>query len=246
MVITSVNNDKIKEICKLKEKKYRDKTNTFLIEGEHLLFECYKENLLKEIFVLEGEDFSMDTNIYVVSKEVMKKISSTDSIPNVIGVAYKKKESYVLGNRILILDGIQDPGNLGTIIRSSVAFNIDTIVLNNKCVDLYNSKVIRSTQGMIFKLNIINRDLVSFINKLKEDNYTIYGTKVDGGSDVRNISINNKFAIIIGSEGSGMSSEVSELCDSYLYIKMNDKVESLNAGVAASIILYEVDKNGVN
>ncbi len=246
MVITSVNNEKIKEICKLKEKKYRDKTNTFLIEGEHLLYECYKENLLKEIFVLEGVDNSLDVNITVVSGEVMKKMSSTDSVCNVIGVAYKKKESNVLGNRILVLDGIQDPGNLGTIIRSSAAFNVDTIVLNDKCVDLYNSKVLRSTQGMIFKVNIIYRDLISFINKLKEDNYTIYGTKVDGGEDIRNISISENSAIVIGNEGNGISEEISKLCDKNLYIKMNNDVESLNAGVAASIILYEVDKNGIN
>ena len=242
MVITSVNNEKIKEVSKLKEKKYRDRTNTFLIEGEHLVFECYKENLLKEIFILEGEDFSMDTKINIVTKEVMKKISSTDGIPNVIGVSYKKKEENTLGNKILILDGIQDPGNLGTIIRSSAAFNIDTIVINNKCVDLYNSKVVRSTQGMIYKLNIINRNLISFIKEIKEKGFTVYGTKVDGGTDIRNINIDSRFAIIIGSEGNGMTREVSSLCDDYLYIKMNDNVESLNAGVAASIILYEVDK----
>lgn len=242
MVITSVNNEKIKEVSKLKEKKYRDRTNTFLIEGEHLVFECYKENLLKEIFILEGEDFSMDTKINIVTKKVMKKISSTDSIPNVIGVSYKKKEENTLGNKILILDGIQDPGNLGTIIRSSAAFNIDTIVINNKCVDLYNSKVVRSTQGMIYKLNIINRDLISFIKEIKEEDFTVYGTKVDGGTDIRNINIDSRFAIIIGSEGNGMTRDVSSLCDDYLYIKMNDNVESLNAGVAASIILYEVDK----
>lgn len=242
MVITSVNNEKIKEVSKLKEKKYRDRTNTFLIEGEHLVFECYKENLLKEIFILEGEDFSMDAKINIVTKEVMKKISSTDGIPNVIGVSYKKKEENTLGNKILILDGIQDPGNLGTIIRSSAAFNIDTIVINNKCVDLYNSKVVRSTQGMIYKLNIINRDLISFIKEIKEDGFTVYGTKVDGGTDIRNINIDSRFAIIIGSEGNGMTRDVSSLCDDYLYIKMNDNVESLNAGVAASIILYEVDK----
>lgn len=242
MVITSVNNEKIKEVSKLKEKKYRDRTNTFLIEGEHLVFECYKENLLKEIFILEGEDFSMDAKINIVTKEVMKKISSTDGIPNVIGVSYKKKEENTLGNKILILDGIQDPGNLGTIIRSSAAFNIDTIVINNKCVDLYNSKVVRSTQGMIYKLNIINRNLISFIKEIKEKGFTVYGTKVDGGTDIRNINIDSRFAIIIGSEGNGMTRDVSSLCDDYLYIKMNDNVESLNAGVAASIILYEVDK----
>lgn len=237
--ITSVNNNHIKELCKLKEKKYRDSSNTFLIEGEHLIFEAYKEGLLLEVLPLIGEDFSMDTKITFISEEVMKKLSSTDTIPNVIGVS-KKKEEKSIGNKILILDNIQDPGNLGTIIRSSVAFDIDTIVLSPKTVDLYNSKVLRSTQGMIFHINIIVRELTTFINKLKEDNYIIYGTDVNNGVNVKDIKKEDKYALIIGNEGQGISSTIKELCDMNLYIDMNENVESLNAGVAASILLYEM------
>lgn len=237
--ITSVNNSHIKELCKLKEKKYRDNTNTFLIEGEHLIFEAYKEGLLLEVLPLIGEDFSMDTKITFVSEEVMKKLSSTDTIPNVIGVS-KKKEENSFGNKILILDDIQDPGNLGTIIRSSVAFDIDTIVLSPKTVDLYNSKVLRSTQGMIFHINIIVRELTTFINKLKEDNYIIYGTDVNNGVNVKDIKKEDKYALIIGNEGQGINNNIKELCDLNLYIDMNENVESLNAGVAASILLYEM------
>lgn len=239
MVITSVNNEHIKEINKLKEKKYRDSTNTFLIEGEHLLIEAHKENILKEVLVLEGESINLDIPITYVSKEVMKKISSMDSYPKVIGIC-KKIEKKEIGNKLLILEDIQDPGNLGTIIRSSLAFGIDTIVVSPKTVDMYNSKVLRSTQGMIFHINIITKELSSFINEIKQDNYKIYGTKVDGGNDIRNINISEKFALIIGNEGQGMSENISNLCDEYLYIKMNNKVESLNAGVATSILLYEV------
>ena len=121
-----------------------------------------------------------------------------------------------------------------------VAFDIDTIVLSPKTVDLYNSKVIRSTQGMMFHINIIVSDIEEIVNKLKKDNYKIYGTKVDSGADVRNINNIDKYALIIGNEGNGMSDGVSRLCDEYLYIKMNNNVESLNAGVAASILLYEM------
>lgn len=240
MVITSLNNEHIKELNKLKEKKYRDLMNTFLIEGEHLVFEAIKEDLVKELIVIEGEDiYSAGVPITYVSKEVMKKLSSMDSYPNIIGVCNKKQEEDIKGN-VLILDDIQDPGNLGTIIRSSVAFNIDTIVLSPKTVDLYNSKVIRSTQGMLFYVNIIVKDLEEIINKLKEDNYKIFGTKVDGGNDVREVTNIDKYALVIGNEGSGMSDKVSNLCDEYLYIKTSDSVESLNAGVAASILLYEL------
>ena len=240
MIITSLSNNKIKDICKLKEKKYRDSTNTFLIEGEHLVEEAYKNNLLKEIIVLEGYNYNYEVDIIYVNDSVMKKISSMDSIPSIIGIC-EKKDNNKVGNSILILDGIQDPGNLGTIIRSSVAFNIDTIVLSTNTVDLYNPKVIRSTQGMIFNTNILVKDIYNFIKELKSSNYIIYGTKVDNGIDVRNINIPSKYALVIGNEGNGISNNISNLCDSFLYIKMNDKVESLNAGVATSILLYEIN-----
>lgn len=237
--ITSVNNNHIKELCKLKEKKYRDSTNTFLIEGEHLIYEAYKENLLEEVLPLIGEEISLDTKITFISKEVMKKLSSTDTIPNVVGVSKKRKEKEI-GNKILILDDIQDPGNLGTIIRSSLAFGIDTIILSPKTVDLYNSKVIRSTQGMIFHMNIIVRELIPLIKELKANNYTIYGTKVDNGTNVKDIEKKEKYAIVIGNEGNGMSNDIESLCDYNLYIDMDNNVESLNAAVATSIILYEM------
>ena len=155
-------------------------------------------------------------------------------------MVYVIKESSI-GNRLLILDNIQDPGNLGTIIRSSMAFNIDTIVVSSDTVDMYNSKVLRSTEGMIFHINIIVRELSSFIEKIKEDGYVIYGTKVDGGVNVKDIDIDKKYALVIGNEGRGVSDIISRLCDKYLYIKMNSEVESLNAAVATSILLYEMD-----
>lgn len=240
MVITSVNNNKIKEINKLKEKKYRDSSNSFLVEGEHLVIEAYREDLIKELIVLDDSDFILDGIPTIkVSSEVMKKLSSMDSYPSVIGVANKIKEKE-LGDSILMLDDIQDPGNLGTIIRSSAAFGIDTIVVSPKTVDIYNIKVLRATQGMLFHINIIVKELDSFITKLKQDNYKIYGTKVDKGVNIKDISINNKYALVMGNEGNGISDNVSKLCDEYLYIKMNDNVESLNVGVATSILLYEI------
>lgn len=240
MVITSVNNNKIKDINKLKDKKYRDSSNSFLVEGEHLVIEAYREDLIKELIVLDDSNFILDGIPTIkVSSEVMKKLSSMDSYPSVIGVANKIKEKE-LGDSILMLDDIQDPGNLGTIIRSSAAFGIDTIVVSPKTVDIYNIKVLRATQGMLFHINIIVRELDSFITKLKQDNYKIYGTKVDKGVNIKDISINNKYALVMGNEGKGISDNVSKLCDEYLYIKMNDNVESLNVGVATSILLYEI------
>lgn len=239
MYITSINNEYIKEISKLNEKKYRDKSNKYLIEGLHLVTEALKYDIIDTIII--REDFSYETNIkhIIVSNEVMKKISDNPSIPKIMAVV-NKKESTIKGNKILLLDRLQDPGNLGTIIRSAVAFNFDTIILSNDTVDLYNSKVLRSTQGMLFNINILRQDLTNVINELKNNNYTIYGTKVDNGNDVKEINKINKFALIIGNEGTGISDNILKQCDKYLYIKMNNNCESLNAGVAASILMYEM------
>lgn len=239
MYISSINNEYIKEISKLNEKKYRDKLNKYLIEGLHLVTEALKYDIIDTIII--REDFNYETNIkhIIVSSEVMKKLSDNPSIPKIMAVV-NKKESTIKGNKILLLDRLQDPGNLGTIIRSAVAFNFDTIILSNDTVDLYNSKVLRSTQGMLFNINILRQDLTNVINELKNNNYTIYGTKVDNGYDVKEINNINKFALIIGNEGTGISDNILKQCDKYLYIKMNNNCESLNAGVAASILMYEM------
>lgn len=239
MLITSLNNEHIKEILKLKEKKYRDLSNTFLIEGRHLVLEAHREKKIVELILEQDELFPLDTNTLYVSSNVMKKLSDLKTPSNVMAVVKKIDEKEV-GEKILILDNIQDPGNLGAIIRSAVAFNFDTIVLSPKTVDLYNPKVVRSTQGMMFHTNIIIREPVSFINELKNEGYKIVGTKVTNGVDVRDSKTYSHFALIIGNEGKGMSEELSELCDEYLYIKMNNQCESLNAAVAASILMYEI------
>lgn len=239
MYISSINNDFIKETAKLKEKKYRDLTNTFLIEGDHLVREANKNNLIKTIFVLEDYSYETELEKIVVTKEVMKKLSDNPSVPRIMAIAIKK-ECTRIGNKVLVLDRLQDPGNLGTIIRSATAFDFDTLLLSEDTVDLYNAKVIRSTQGMLFNINIKRCNIKENINYLKEKDYLILGTKVSGGTCVKNYSVNKKFALIIGNEGQGISNEILELCDDYLYIDMVNKCESLNAGVAASILMYEL------
>lgn len=243
MIITSLDNDNVKKWKKLCKKKYRDEFGIYLVEGEHLVEEAYKSGVLDKVIVLDGEDYSYDNIIYV-SYEVMKAISSLDTPNRIMGVCKKKESSELLGKRYLLLDGVQDPGNLGTIVRSAVAFNIDTIVLSDDTVDLYNPKVLRSTQGMIFHTNIIERDLVSVIGELHNMGITVYGTDVNNGIDARELSSLDKtsFALVMGNEGNGVRREVKELCDKNLYINMNENVESLNVGVATSILLYELGR----
>lgn len=242
MIITSLENKKIKDLVKLQSKKYRDNTNTFLVEGYHLVEEAYKAGIVKEIFALDGNSIKFDVPITYVSNEVMKKISTTDAVIDVIALCEKLNGNEIIGNKILLLDDIQDPGNLGTIIRSSVAFNVDTIILSFNTVDLYNSKVLRSTQGMFCHINIITMDLVEAITEIKSRNIPIYGTNVNNGIDVRSLNDTSSYALVMGNEGNGVKVNIQNMCDKNLYISMNDKAESLNVGVACSILLYELEK----
>lgn len=239
-IISSLNNNKIKEYSKLLEKKYRDETNKFLVEGEHLVKEAYQSNLLQEIILTEDYSIDIDIKKTYVTYEVLKKLSNVKTPQKIIGIVSKKKEESI-GNRILILDDIQDPGNLGTIIRSSVAFNIDTIILSPNTVDLYNDKVIRSSEGMLFKINIIKQDIKSTIDALHSNNYKIYATKVDNGHNIKDITFPQNYAVVMGNEGNGVHKEIIDICDDYIYINMNNNCESLNVAVATSIILYELD-----
>ncbi len=234
-MITSLTNKKIKDVCTLKTVKGRKEKNLFIVEGRHLVNEAKEAGVLQEVYTI---DECLDGE--VVSIDVMKKLCNTDSVVNQIGVC-KKLEKKELSNNILILDKIQDPGNLGALMRSAKAFSFDTIFLSDGCVDLYNDKAIRSSQGAIFKLNFIEGDIVEFINKLKELNYDVYSTNVVDGTPVSCVDSGNKKALILGNEGNGVSKEVNDMKLKNLYIKMSG-MESLNVAVAGSILMYELNK----
>ena len=236
MKITSLNNPKVIFWAKLKMKKYRDIEHLFIVESEHLVTEALKKGIVKEIITTEEKEYEVPT--YNVSTEIMKRISTLITPSKVMAVCEHLMPDDIKGN-ILLLDHIQDPGNLGTIIRSAVAFNFSTIIVSEDTVDFYNDKVIRSSEGMIFNINLVKDDLLSIIPVLKEKGYKIYGTDVKKGKNIKTID-NKECAIIIGSEGKGMSIEVKELCDDFIYINMSKTCESLNAAVASSIIMYEV------
>ena len=244
MVVTSLENNKVKELVKLQQKKYRDLTNTYLVEGEHLVEEAYKNGAILQVICLEEVDLYSDLERFVVSYDVMKKISSLDNPPSIMALCKKSSYEEIVGDKILLLDGIQDPGNLGTMIRSSLAFGVTSIILSPNCVDLYNPKVVRGTQGMIFHIPILSMDTKTAISIMKERNIPVYGTSVVNGVDASTLASDKKekYCLIMGNEGSGLSSEIFDLCDQNLYIPMNSRVESLNVGVACSILLYELGR----
>lgn len=241
MIITSKDNSKIKEARKLLDKKYSNSKKLFLIEGENLVLEALKNNLLVELFVLDGYEPNIDFPYINVSLDVMKTLSDLKSTPRLIGIS-----RYILnnniGNKIVILDDIQDPGNAGTIIRNSVAFGIDTVIFSKNSASPYNPKVLRSTGGMIFNINIVIDELDNIIDNIKKDGITVIGTSLKKSKSLEEINIKDNYAIILGNEGNGVSDNVLSKCDEIVRIDMEKDCESLNVGVASGIVLYHMYK----
>lgn len=234
MHITSINNQLVKDTVKLHKRKYRDQTGTFLVEGYHLYEEARKVGNVVSVFTT---DYAIDgDDVITVTDEVLLKLTQTKSPQPVLTVC-KKITAAELSDKVLILEKLQDPGNLGTLMRSALAFGFNTIVLDNT-VDIYNDKVLRSTQGAIFKLNIIEMNTLDFMDKYRD--YTYYGTKMDG-QDLDLIEPKTKVAVILGNEGNGASKDVLSKTDINITIKTKE-VESLNVGVAGSIIMHHISK----
>ena len=244
MLITSLENDNVKKWKKLQKRKYRDEYGQYIVEGLQLVLEAYNSGALVEIILEENMDLPLPCPYTYVTRDILEKVSTLDTPSNIMGLCRKFDRDEVIGDKILILDEVQDPGNLGTIIRSAVAFNIDTIILSENTVDLYNPKVLRATQGMLFHTNIISRNAHEVITILKNMDIPVYGTNVVDGIDVRDLSSDDKkrFALVMGNEGNGVRKEIAEACDKNLYIAMNKDVESLNVAIAASILLYELGR----
>lgn len=222
---------------KLLQKKYRYQYREFIIEGKHLIEEAAKhKNLLKLIITSDEKFFIPNSKIVSTSYENICKLSTTKTPQEYVGICnFINYDDNDLSGVILILDGINDPGNLGTIIRTSHSFGLKEIVVNG--VDIYNSKVLRSTQGSIFNINITNvKDIEEYIINLKMKGYKIIGSLLKDAIDYNDVEIKEeKFAIVLGNEANGISESVIKLLDYRVYIPI--KFESLNVAVANGILL---------
>lgn len=239
MLITSKDNNRIKQIRKLLNKKYSLEKGLFVVEGENLVEEAIKNNLLIDLFVLVGNECKYNFKYDEVTYDVMKSISDLKSTPRILGIA-KIKESKEIGNRIILLDDIQDPGNAGTIIRNAVAFGVDTVIFSKTSVSPFNEKTLRSTGGMIFNINIIIDDLSNIISNIKDKNIKVIGTSLNTSKSLETLEKIDNFAIIFGNEGNGVSKEILQLCDDVIKINMSNKCESLNVAVSSGIVLYNL------
>ena len=261
-VITSKDNEIIKNIKKLKEKKYRDQTGEYIIEGIKLVQEAINENA-KISKIVVCEDCEADAGIpkdlmyeiakydcIYVSKKIFEAISDVNTPQGILAVIKKCSEmpqQEILYNEdiIVVLDGVQDPGNLGTILRTVDSVNLKQIILSQKCADPYNPKVVRSTMGAIFRLNIIeSKNIVETIKDIKKNKYKILTTSLEANESIYTANLNKK-AIIIGNEANGVSDNVYAVSNEKLKIPMLGKAESLNASVAASIMMYEYVRQNV-
>ncbi|MFM1538457.1 TrmH family RNA methyltransferase [Helcococcus bovis] len=229
--ITSSNSNFIKEIKKLRQKKYRQKLNKFIIESKKLILEAISSGYeIENIFVVEGKSSLFDDEIYV-SEKLFDAITSMVNPDGYLAIV-KIKKNKLLTDKVLILDNIQDPGNMGTLIRSAEAFGFNTIVSINS-VDFYNEKVLRATMGSGFRLNLIDTNY-KFLENMKD--YTIYIADMDG-YDYRKSIPSKKIAIVIGNEGNGISDNILSFNHELIKIPMLGKIESLNAGVSGSILM---------
>ena len=234
--INSLENPIIKKYLKLKDKKFRDLDNLFLVYGLKQLNEISDKTLIKDIISTDEKIATIKVNEKII-KAFAQTITPIDPI-----IVMKKNHTFNYDNKILILDNIQNPDNLGAIIRSMVSFNITSLIMSNNSVDIYNDKVIRASQGGLFYITHKRTNLLDEIKKLKDDGYLILGTfpynNIDCSFDIFN---NKKIALIIGNEGNGISSELVAYIDKKISIKTYN-LESLNAAVASSIVLYEWSK----
>jgi len=244
-IITSISNQKIKDIKKLRLKKYRDKSQEFIVEGEHLVEEALKNKCLKSIITTDHNYDNEECEILYVNENVMKQLSLLKSLPTYIGVCNILENKIALDGDIVILDGVQDPGNLGTIIRSALAFNLTNMVLSPDCVDIHNPKVIQASQGAIFQVNVKYTKLIDYLKYLKEKEYLLLGTTLENGEVLsKDLNYKQKKAFIFGSEGQGISREILAIVDKNYYIEINN-IESLNVSCAAAIIFYQFStRNG--
>ena len=240
--ITSISNQLIKDIYQLKQKKYRNQTKQFMVEGLHLVEEAYKNKVLK--IVLSNDELLLNkfnnVKTVLVNNQIIEKLSNTTTPQNVLGVVDIIENKFELVDKYLILDGVNDPGNLGTIIRTSLALGVNHLILSNNTVDIYNDKVIRATQGAIFKANIFYTDLEEIYIKLKQNNIKIITTSLEANKTLNDLERIDKFAIVVGNEANGISNVSKEYADELIIIPMKNNIESLNVGIASGIILYGV------
>lgn len=251
-MITSSNNSKVKNLVQLqKKKKLRDEQAVFIVEGIRMFREIPKEDI-KEVYATEKFYLAnkeavdkVSKSFELVSDDVFSKISETKTPQGILCVvkrhAYTLEDIMIDENKLLmILESVQDPGNVGTIIRTGEAAGVTGYILTKDCADIYQAKTTRSTMGSIFRKKCVYvDDIVDMLGRLKENGVQTYAAHLNGQSWHNEIKYNKDTAFLIGNEGNGLSEELANMADTKIKIPMAGEVESLNAAIAASLLMYE-------
>lgn len=263
MLITSKDNVNIKLYQKLvSNKKTRNERNMFVLEGLRICLDAVKENLeLYCVFITELaiEKYSEALNflvenissekIFYISNELGDKLSDTKSSQGIFAIMNKldknlNADTIISNGKYIVLNNLQDPGNIGTILRTADAVGIDGVIITNDCCDIYNPKVIRSTMGSLFRIKLWDEcQIDEVLNAFVEKEITTFAAVIDkNATSLVECDFSKGSAVIIGNEGNGLPINISNKCDKKLTIKMNGNINSLNAAMATGIIMWEMTK----
>lgn len=233
-MITSLDNKKVKDWTKLHNKKYRNEE--FLLLDEKVILAAKNNNLLKTLIYVGEKPFEF-VDAYEVSEEVMNKISKLEGKKFIgVGLPIKEKDNYQ--KRVMILEDLQDPLNIGRIIENSYLFGFDSIILTENSADIYNPKCLKAAGEAIYHVNIKHGEIEEEISKLKENGFKVYATGLKSYSlEMYEVKKSEKMAIILGNEGSGVKEETMNLSDDIIKIDMHN-IDSLNVAMAGAILMY--------
>ncbi len=235
----TLSKNKLKALKKLHQRKYREQEQMYLIEGYHLVEEAYKAKQLIELFVLEGIEQKLDVPYTTIDQATLYALAMTKTPQPIIGLCNMHHVNAKQSDYVLALDGIQDPGNLGTLIRTALGLGFDCVLLSDDCVELYHDKVIRSGQGAHFHLEIKTcKHLKDEIIKLSKT-HRVLVTDLQGTNLIEG-SLEH-VVLVLGNEGNGVSKEILELGFERIKIEMHG-IDSLNVGVAGAILMDRIKR----
>ncbi len=246
-LITSIHNTQVKNWKKLHKRKYREKMQQFLIEGDHLI-EAAKESgwSIQTVILREGTrmpNWCTSQQLTVVQADVFNEISQTETPQGIAAVVEMNKQTLTNDTDVLLIDAVQDPGNLWTIIRTADAAGFTSVYLGQGTVDVYNEKVIRASQGSLFHVDIqVNANLEETIPTLQKQGYTVWASALQEATSLYEVTFSKKTAIILGNEGAGVQKHIVGLANQSVKIPIYGRAESLNVSIAAGILMYHVRK----
>lgn len=252
--LTSIHNQHVKNWKKLQTKKFRRQTGLYLLDGWHLVQEALKAHVRVQQLIGTKDELSKHSDIvslvdevYEVTPAIMKHITPTVTPQGIAAVAELPQTHYrpqEIHGAWLMLDGVQDPGNVGTMVRTADAAGFTGVVVNDKTADLYSPKVVRSMQGSQFHLHLYNGDLKKWLAAFQRMGAPVYGTELNpAAQNFRKVKTPATFALIMGNEGNGMDRDLLTLTDHNLYIPMRGRAESLNVAVSAGILMFQLNRS---